>query len=156
MSVNIFGSSNKSNSTNVTKNYVDSKFITLTNSSKNKLDKNGDTMTGDLNMENNNIKNVKDPIDNEDSVNRKYVHELGLQYWGLNGNTANRNVKFGTLDNFNVELVRNNQECMTFRPQRITVKKDLDMSNCKIYNLLDPGHGQSAVNKLYVDALFEN
>ena len=53
MSVDVFGSARKSNATDISENYVDSKFITLVNNSKTKLSKSGDTMTGDLNMENN-------------------------------------------------------------------------------------------------------
>jgi hypothetical protein len=48
MSVDIFGASGKkSNSTNIS---TDSRFVTLTKNLNTKLDKGGDTMKGDLNM----------------------------------------------------------------------------------------------------------
>src|SRR5271169_65132 len=51
MSVSKFGSSNKNQSSgNVDKKYVDQKFITLSTSLAVKVDKSGDTMTGDLKL----------------------------------------------------------------------------------------------------------
>src|SRR5271157_5870798 len=51
MSVSKFGSSNKNQSSdNVDKKYVDQKFITLSTSLAVKVDKCGDTMTGDLKL----------------------------------------------------------------------------------------------------------
>jgi hypothetical protein len=51
MSVNKFSSSGiKPMASNVTKQYVDSKFITLTKNLDAKVNKSGDTMVGDLDM----------------------------------------------------------------------------------------------------------
>ena len=52
MSVNIFGSSGFDNrSSGVNKKYVNQKFATLSSNLATKVNKNGDLMIGDLNME---------------------------------------------------------------------------------------------------------
>jgi hypothetical protein len=69
MTANIFGSSSiKSTVSDVTKKYVDSKFITLTNNLQLKIDKNKD-----LDMGGYGIHNVKDPVNDTDVVNKKFV-----------------------------------------------------------------------------------
>ena len=69
MTANVFGSSTmKSAASDVTKKYVDSKFITLTNNLQTKLDKNKD-----LDMGGNGIDNVKDPVNDADVANKKVV-----------------------------------------------------------------------------------
>ena len=75
MSVNIFGSSGtKSTASNVTKNYVDSKFITLIKNLQSKIDKNGD-----LDMGGYGIHNVKDPVNGTDVANKKVVLDYANQ-----------------------------------------------------------------------------
>ena len=74
MSVSIFGSSSsKSNNNNNTKNYVDSKFISLIKNVNAKVDKSGDSMNGNLDMGNSKITNLHDPEVNNDAANKKYV-----------------------------------------------------------------------------------
>jgi hypothetical protein len=69
MTANIFGSSGmKSAASNVTKKYVDSKFITLTNNLQSKIDKNKD-----LDMGGYGIHNVKNPVNDSDVANKKVV-----------------------------------------------------------------------------------
>jgi len=69
MTANIFGSSSmKSDTSGVTKKYVDSKFITLTTNLQSKVDKNKD-----LDMGGYSIHNVKDPVNNTDVANKKFV-----------------------------------------------------------------------------------
>jgi hypothetical protein len=53
MSVNKFGLSENITKSEVSKKYVDSKFITLAKNLQTKVDKAGDIMIGDLNMGNN-------------------------------------------------------------------------------------------------------
>src|SRR6476469_3181803 len=51
MPTNIFGSSSKlTKVTNTDKRYIDSKFVTLTKNLQLKVDKNGDSICGDLNI----------------------------------------------------------------------------------------------------------
>ena len=75
MSVTIFGSSS-SKSNNTTKNYVDSKYISIIKNVNTKLDKGGDTMKGNLVMDNFNICRLGDPEEERDAVNKKYVDKL--------------------------------------------------------------------------------
>jgi hypothetical protein len=55
MNVNKFRLSENITKFEVSKKYVDSKFITLANNLQKKVDKDGDIMIGDLNMGNNKI-----------------------------------------------------------------------------------------------------
>ena len=71
MSINIFGSS--SNKSNTTKNYVDSKFISLIKNINTKMDKSGGTLSGILDMTDHKITNLANPDSDEDACNKKYV-----------------------------------------------------------------------------------
>ncbi len=46
---------------------------TITNLINEKVAKAGDTMTGDLNMDSNMIRNLSAPVDNTDAANKHYV-----------------------------------------------------------------------------------
>ena len=72
MSINIFGSS--SNKSNTTKNYVDSKFISLIKNINTKMDKSGGTLSGILDMTDHKITNLANPDSNNDACNKKYVN----------------------------------------------------------------------------------
>jgi hypothetical protein len=74
MTVSIFGSSYSKTST--TKNYIDSKFISLIKNINAKLDKSGDSMKGNLDMGNSKISNLHHPEGEKDVVNKKYVDDL--------------------------------------------------------------------------------
>ena len=71
MAVTVFGSSGESS--NMDKNYVDSKFIILTRNIDTKLEKSGGVLTGNLNMGNKRITDLSDPILDKDVCNKKYV-----------------------------------------------------------------------------------
>ena len=74
MSVNIFGSRSKSKP--VVDLSVNSKFITLTKSLQEKVNKTGDILSGNLDMGHYKIDNLADPISDNDACNKKYVAEL--------------------------------------------------------------------------------
>src|SRR5206468_11106239 len=74
MSVNIFGSRSKSKP--VVDLSVNSKFITLTKSLQEKVNKTGDILSGNLDMGHYKINNLADPISDNDASNKKYVAEL--------------------------------------------------------------------------------
>ena len=74
MSVNIFGSRSKSKP--VVDLSVNSKFITLTKSLQEKVNKTGDILSGNLDMGHYKIDNLADPISDNDACNKKYVDEL--------------------------------------------------------------------------------
>ena len=118
----------------------------------------GGRITGDISMGTNKIVELNGeypPSHHSQAVSwgqvQTLVEELDLFYWDLRGNTVKENVKIGTLNNFNVYFIRHKQEYFSLRQNRITIKKEIDMSDCKIYNLFDPINPQDAVNKRYVD-----
>ena len=74
MSVNVFGSSGGSkSSSDVNNKYVDQKFVTLSTNLATKVDKSGDIISGNLNMNKNRILNVGNPQEATDAVNKEYT-----------------------------------------------------------------------------------
>ena len=71
MPVDKFGSDGKVMS--VSKNYVDSKFITLARNDNLKFDKTGGKMFGDIDMDGRRILSIKNPENEMDVVNKRYV-----------------------------------------------------------------------------------
>src|SRR5258708_12040064 len=72
MRVNIFGfSGNKI--TQSDNSYVDKKFITLSTNLNTKVNRNGDIMTGDIDMSSNKITNLLNPINPQDAVALNYL-----------------------------------------------------------------------------------
>jgi hypothetical protein len=69
MIVNSFGSSN------INKKSADIKYISLIKDLQFKVSKNGDIMSGNLNMNGNKVTHITDPSFNSDVVNKKYVDE---------------------------------------------------------------------------------
>src|SRR6478609_696038 len=72
MSVNIFGF----RSTIKRQSVDNSKFITLTKAMQTKVDKAGDKMTGNLDMNNNRLINIGNPVDNQDCVTKDYSDSI--------------------------------------------------------------------------------
>ena len=72
MSVNVFGSQSKTKSSFDTS--INLKFVTLVKNMQTKLDKSGDKMTGTLEMGENNISGLIDPVSDSDASNKKYVN----------------------------------------------------------------------------------
>ena len=68
--INFFGMTMKSDVSNV--DYIDSKFIALVKEMKTKLEKAGDTMTGNLDMNGNEVTNIGNHVDNQDCVTKHY------------------------------------------------------------------------------------
>ena len=138
MSVNKFGL-NDDRSDIASNKYVDSKFITLTKHMQSKADKAGDILTGDLNMGSNSITNLKDPVNDNDAVNKKIVDQrLNLMNEYLNNVSCPINPK----DVVNKMYVDEKLRSMT---------ENVDI---KIRSIPDPINLTDAVNKMYVDKRF--
>ena len=71
MSVNIFGSRSKNKPT--IDSSINSKFITLSKQLQTKVDKTGDTLSGNLCMGDNKITCLADPISDNDATNKMFV-----------------------------------------------------------------------------------
>jgi hypothetical protein len=78
MSVTIFGSSGVDSGSS-DKKYVDQKFSTLSANLAIKVNKSGDTLSGNLNMGGYSIRNVKDPVNGNDAVNRRCLDKLFIE-----------------------------------------------------------------------------
>src|SRR5882757_2607786 len=88
MSVNKFWGTSKSIKNNITKGYVDKKFINLATSLSTKANKHGETFSGDIHMGNNKItSNYVAQLEN-DLVNKKYIDSLiSLEVGGISLNS---------------------------------------------------------------------
>src|SRR5579872_4285585 len=125
--INLFGMTMKSGITG--KEYIDSKFISLSKAMKTKVDIAGDKMTGNLDMNNNRLTNVGNPIDYHDSVTK--------HYFDLVIDPINRNVK----SKVNVE--------------GDSMLGELDMNWYAVTNVKFPLNSCDAANKLYVQIYSE-
>ena len=129
MSVNKFGLSENITKSEVSKKYVDSKFITLTKNLQIKVDMAGDVMTGDLNMGNNKITCTFIPNADPVLANKAYVDS-----------------KFNTLSN----LVADNIKSKLNKAGDI-MAGELNMNGQQIIGLKNPINDDEACNKKYVD-----
>src|SRR6476661_6740489 len=124
MSVNIFGFRS------IIKPSVDnSKFITLTKAIETKVDKAGDKMTGNLDMNNNRLINIGNPVDNQDCVTKDYLDTIAKP--------INRSVQLKV--NADGDFMRGN----------------LDMDWHTLSNVKFPLNSCDATNKLYVQICTE-
>ena len=69
--INLFGMTMKSDVSNVDSKF-DSKFVALVKEMKTKLEKPGDEMTSNLDMNDNRVTNIGNPVDNQDCVTKHY------------------------------------------------------------------------------------
>ena len=111
-------------------------------------------MEVDLNMNNNLIQNVKDPVNSDHGVNKKYVDDLTntkldkliLKDVNLN-NKQLKNLGFDIKDQADVVN-------LGFTDQKYLQKvsdSDLDMDEHRVVNSLDPVNSRDLANKNYVD-----
>lgn len=111
-----------------TKRYVDLQYSRsqeiVESLRRDKLDKSGDTMTGDLNMTRNNIKNVNEPLNALDAANKAYVDEQTSLKLSTGGSNEER-----------------------------TMKDRLNMGGFRIKSLSDPVNNTDAVNKRYLESV---
>ena len=112
-------------------------------------------------MDEQKVKNMLDPVDEQDAVNKRYL-EAQLQDHikrnGQNPMTFNLNMNNHKIVNFknfdsnntvdtnvpNIKYIKDN-----FLSNRMT--SDLDLNNYKIINLKSPSNRQDAANKEYID-----
>ena len=150
MSVNIFGSSGSKFSTGCNKRYVDQKFSTLSSNLASKINKSGDTVSGDLNI-----------LLNEDILRTFGVGDLntGKSMSLLLGNEGNQirhnfgqplkiSATFGTKF-----TCPGGETCRmgTANDSRLRMLRDIIMNDNAITGLKDPDDQLDATNKRYVD-----
>lgn len=138
--------------------------------------KNGDIMTGELNMSKNNISNLKEPSANNDAVtkeycdgkpSKKYVDNLITQVrrntLALDGTTKpTQNLDFDYQRIKNVGWPAHDNDAATkkfvemkaglrLNPTDLIGNGNIDMNNNNIINLADPKNDQDAATKRYAD-----
>ena len=129
----------------------------------NALKLSGGSLTGDIVMNGNKITgldinyppNITTQATSWSQV-KKLVDDYSRLSWTINGNNAaGQNIKFGTLDNFDLEFIRNGQFYLIFNGSEILLNKTLNMNNFSLCKLLDPINAQDASTKCYVDRKFQ-
>src|SRR6476469_7596410 len=154
MPTNIFGSSSKlTKVSSIDKRYIDSKFVTLTKNLQQKVDKNGDSICGDLNIllgendlrtfgisdisERKSVALLLGDIDNQIRHNWghpiKFIANHGIKFMCPAGEVCH----FGGKTNSKAQFLR-----------------DIDMNDNGITNLHIPITGQDAATKNYVDTRY--
>jgi hypothetical protein len=159
MSINRFGTSHKNQSSyNVYKKYVDQKFMTLSTNLALKVDKSGDTMSGNLDTGGNVIMGLETTypprIDTQAtswSQVQKCVSDCSNLCWSLNGNDCFEDVILGTFDDYDINFIRNNKKYLTFNSSSVMLNKGLNANVHTIFNLANPVGHNDAANKQYVD-----
>ena len=124
MSVNIFGFLST-----IKRSFDNSKFITLTRAMQTKVDKAGDEMTGNLDMNNNRLMNIGNPVDNQDSVTKDYLDTITK--------SINRQVQ------------------LKVNADGDTMRGNLDMDWHTVTNVKFPLNSCDVTNKLYVQICTE-
>ena len=125
--INLFGMTIKPGVTS--KEYIDSKFISLTKAMQTKVDIAGDKMTGNLDMSNNRITSVGNPVDIQDCITKQYLDSVI--------SPINRKVQL----KINVE--------------GDSMLGDLDMNWYTVANVKFPLSPYDAANKLYLQMYTE-
>ena len=149
----------------VTKSYVD------THSSNNNYVKTDGSsfMSGDLNMNEQRVENMLDPVNEQDAVNRRYLESQLNDYLKRDGqspmtfNLDMNNYKIVNLKNYNpnnhsahdVPNLKYIDDYFVSRRSGI-LQDNLNANNNKIINLTYPTNIEDATNKQYVDQNFLN
>ena len=152
--VDIWGSSTTKHSTT---GAASPPHVTLTNY----IRKTGDVMMGILNMHNNRIENLSRPQADSDAATKRYVknrvdyciqncNETKLAIGGNSGIIGT--LKLGTLDDKDVDIVRNNVSCISIS-ENITINRSVDVNGRGLFNLRSPLSDSEAVNRRYVQTL---
>ena len=146
----------------VTKKYVNDEIAKIPSDF---LKKDGSVaMTGDLNMNEQRVKNTLDPSDEQDTVNKRYLESQLTDYLKRNGqspmtfdlnmnNYRILNVKDFDPSNSSLQDVPNIKYIQdNFLSSNLVILTDnLNAANNKIFFLGDPVDSLDAVNKKYVD-----
>ncbi len=125
----------------------------------------GDTMNGELDMNNNSIKNLAEPIDDRDAVNKKYVDDNTIEIYDNN----KKGYKISLMkerdsndcsfwchgDNTGNVLILNSNLAVQFNinnsSQVVISDNNIDFKNKKISGVRTPINDDECANKHYVD-----
>ena len=149
-----FGLSN-ANMNFPTKTQNDNRYINVT----------GDEMTGDLNMNNQRITNLRVPQEDSDAVNKIYVNAVQTLLEGNISNIANQ-TRINDMDMNQYKILRLgepvaigdaatkryvDQQLNTIPLTASGSTMDLNLNNFKMLNVSEPTHNHEGCNKAYVD-----
>jgi uncharacterized protein (DUF433 family) len=109
-------------------------------------------MEHDLDMGGNKVINCGNPSNDSDMATKHYVDSMRTATgWDTDGNTLQTYGVLGSLNDFDVDIVRNNVSRLRLLPTSTELKSDLSMTTHKISNVVDPTNGTDVANKNYVD-----
>ena len=131
MSVNVFGLSGNKTKSAVTKKDLDSKFINLTKNLQLKVDKTGDTFSGNLSMSGHKITDLADPVSDNDASNKKYIKAE------LKADSIITKLYIDTMLHAKLDK---------------TIAEDLNMKRHKIIGVENPTNDDEVCNKKYLDS----
>jgi len=137
MNVNVYNSSGKSSGFSISDINENEKFVTLTKNLVTKVSKNGDVMTGNLNMGSNKITSSFIPTQDDELINKKYLDE----------------VSFKKMNDDDYQIIMNNLS-LKLHKSGGSMTGDLNMGTNKITSSFIPTHDDDIINKKYIDARF--
>ena len=109
-------------------------------------------MEHDLDMGGNKVINCGNPSSDSDMATKHYVDSRrSATGWDTDGNTLQTYGLLGSLNDFDVDIIRNNVSRMRLLPTSVELKSELSMTNNKISNFVDPINAQDVATKNYVD-----
>lgn len=120
----------------------DKKFLTKTESINQFVDARGDSMSGNLFLNNNQIKGIADPIDKSDCVNLAYLENQLL--------IKEQQIK-QYMDNVAKFIAQEADKKVLLLDGSSKPTANIDMNNNNLINLKDPINSLDAVNKRYCD-----
>jgi hypothetical protein len=110
------------------------------------------TMEHDLDMGGNKVINCGNPSSDSDMATKHYVDSRrSATGWDTDGNTLQTYGLLGSLNDFDVDIIRNNVSRLRLLPTSTELKSDLSMTTHKISNVVDPTSAQDTATKNYVD-----
>lgn len=109
-------------------------------------------MASNLNMNNNKIINCSNPTFRSDVATKFYVDNRKCKNgWNIDGNTLQADGIIGSMNNHDVNIVRNNSTMIRILDYTIDVRQNIGMNGRNINNIRDPIFPQDAASKNYVD-----
>ena len=109
-------------------------------------------MASSLNMNNNKIINCSNPTFRSDVATKNYVDNKKFKNsWNIDGNTLQVDGIIGSMNDYDVNIVRNNITMIRILNDTIDIRQNIVMNGRNIGGISEPSFPQDVASKNYVD-----